>query len=599
MRVYVSHRLDTLIVLLAVSLLLGGAVPCGGSESVPDGTDETLTREARTFVELFLEGDIAQLHGRMTARMQSGFPPDVAAQIRQDLFARMGSVTSIGEAWMEDVVENYTRFRVPTEFDKDTIDFRVVFDAEGKVAGFFHVPHVPAPAERAADESLQSEPRPEFEGHWQGSIEIPGASLGVLVELLHKEGYWVGTIDIPAQGAQGLPLSGIRITEMEVEFVIDGVPGEPAFVGALADGKITGTFTQRGQGFPFHLGREIVDEPRRPQEPDQPYPYSEEEVAFGGGEVTLAGTLTLPAGDGPYPAVLLISGSGPQNRDEEIFGHKPFLVLSDHLTRVGIAVLRVDDRGVGESTGDFVHATSEDFAEDALAGVEFLLARPEIDPERIGLIGHSEGGVIAPMVASRSRAVSFLVLLAGPGVPGDEILIRQMELISRAAGMEEEQVARVISAQRTLLDLVKGGAVQEEVEAQIHRLIQAQTGADSTAEEIQQEAAAQARRVTSPWFRFFLRHDPLHLLERTRVPVLALCGELDLQVDPRQNLPAIREALMRGGNPDYTAMELPGLNHLFQEAGTGSPTEYYSIEETFNPAALDAISDWILERFAN
>jgi pimeloyl-ACP methyl ester carboxylesterase len=588
-----------LIALLAVSLLLGVAIPCRGSESVPEGTNEALTREAKAFVELFLEGSTGQLQGRMTARMQSGFPPDMAEQIRQDLIARMGGVDSIGEAWMEDVVEDYRRFRVPTEFEKDTIDFRVVFDAEGKVAGFFHVPHMPTPAERAADELLQSEPRPEFEGHWEGTIEIPGASLGVLVDLFHKEGYWIGTIDIPAQSAKGLRLSGILLTEMEVEFVIDGVPGEPTFSGALADGKITGTFTQRGQSFPFHLGRETILTTARPQEPNPPYPYREEEVSFGGGEITLAGILTLPAGDGPYPAALLISGSGPQNRDEEVFGHKPFLVLSDHLTRVGIAVLRVDDRGVGESTGDFDNATSEDFAEDALAGVEFLLARPQIDPQRIGLIGHSEGGVIAPMVASRSKAVSFLVLLAGPGVPGDEILIRQMELISRAVGMEEERVARVISAQRKLLDLVKGEAVQEEVEAQIRKLVQAQTGTDSTAEEIQEQAAAQARMVMTPWFRFFLGHDPRQLLERTRVPVLAICGELDLQVDPKQNLPAIREALRRGGNPDYTVTELPGLNHLFQEAETGSPTEYYLIEETVDPAALDAISNWLLERFAN
>jgi pimeloyl-ACP methyl ester carboxylesterase len=588
-----------LIALLAVSLLLGGAVPCGGSESVPDGANEVLTREAKAFVELFLEGSTGQLHGRMTARMQSGFPPDMAEKIRQDLIDRMGGVDSIGEAWMEDIVEDYRRFRVPTEFEKGTIDFRVVFDAEGKVAGFFHVPHVPAPAERAADELLQSEPRPEFEGHWEGSIEIPGLPLGILVDLFHKEGHWIGTIAIPAQSAKGLPLSGIRLTGMEVEFVIDGVPGEPTFMGALADGKITGTFTQHGQSFPFHLGRETIVTPARPQEPSPPYPYREEEVTFGGGEIILAGTLTLPPGEGPYPAVLLISGSGPQNRDEEVFGHKPFLVLSDHLTRAGIAVLRVDDRGVGESTGDSDHATSEDFAEDALAGVEFMLARPGIDPERIGLIGHSEGGLIAPMVASRSKAVSFLVLLAAPGVPGDEVLIRQMELISRAEGMEEERVARAISAQRKLLDLVKGEAVQEEVEAQIRKLVRAQTGADSTADEIQEQAAAQARMAMTPWFRFFLGHDPRQLLERIQVPVLAMGGELDLQVDPKQNLPAIREALRRGGNPDYTVLELPGLNHLFQEAETGSPTEYYSIEETVNPAALDAISNWIIERFAN
>ena len=599
MRPHTIHRLDVLIVLLAVSLLLGSAFPYSWSAAAADIPDESLKAEARAFVELFLAGDSGQLQGRMTEKMQSAFPPDLAGQVRQDLAAQVGGVRNIGEAWMEDVVEDYKRFRVPTEFEKDTIDFRVVFDTEAKVAGFFHVPHVPAPAERAAGELPPGESRPEFEGHWEGSIDISGTPLGILVDLSYKEGYWVGTIDIPAQSAEGLHLSDILLAAMEIQFVIDAIPGEPTFKGVLADGKISGTFTQQGQIFPFTLGRETFNGPARPQEPTPPYPYRQEEVSFENGDITLAGTLTLPAGNGPFPAVLLISGSGPQNRDEEVFGHKPFLVLSDHLTRAGISVLRVDDRGVGESTGDSDNATSEDFADDALAGVDFLLSRPRIDPERIGLIGHSEGGIVAPMVVSRSKDVSFLVMLAGPGVAGDEILVRQMELISRAAGMEEETLALVLSAQRELLDLVKADAAQDEVKARVRSLVQAQTGRDSTAAELEEAAAAQARMVMSPWFRFFIGYDPRHLLERTEVPLLALCGELDLQVDPGQNLPAIREALRRGGNPDYTVLELPGLNHLFQEAETGNLAEYYSIEETFSPAALETISNWINERFGD
>lgn len=443
-----------------------------------------------------------------------------------------------------------------------------------------------------------SEPRPDFEGHWEGAIEIPSMSLGVLVDLYHDGSFWTGTIDIPAQSAAGIGLSGIRITGMEIEFVIDGVPGEPRFAGTLEDGEITGSFTQYGQGFPFRLGREAVEGPERPQEPKPPYPYRVEEVSYTQGQIVLAGTLTLPAGEGPHPAVLLISGSGPQNRDEEVFGHRPFLVLSDHLTRKGIAVLRVDDRGVGESTGESELATSEDFADDAMAGVEFLRARPEIDPGRIGLIGHSEGGVVAPMVASRSEDVSFIVLLAGTGVPGDEILIRQMELISRASGIEDEQLAQVLEAQREVLGLVKGMATESEVETVVRELVEAQTGSGLTAEQLDEAARAQARIATSPWFRFFLGYDPRPVLEATRIPVLALGGELDLQVDPAQNLPEIREALRKADNPDFTVLELPGLNHMFQTAGTGNPEEYYSIEETLSPAALETVSEWILKRFA-
>jgi pimeloyl-ACP methyl ester carboxylesterase len=449
------------------------------------------------------------------------------------------------------------------------------------------------------EQAIESEPRPEFEGHWEGAIEIPAMSLNVLVDLHHDGSFWTGTIDIPAQGAAGIGLSGIRVAGMEIDFMIDGVPGEPTFAGTLEDGAIEGTFNQYGQGFPFRLGREAIEAARRPQEPKPPYPYLEEEVSYTHGDVTLAGTLTTPAGDGPHPAVLLISGSGPQNRDEEVFGHRPFLVLSDHLTRRGIAVLRVDDRGVGESTGDAEQATSEDFADDAMAGVEFLLARPEIDPGRIGLIGHSEGGVIAPMVASRSDDVSFIILLAGTGVPGDEIILRQMELIGRASGMEEERIADVIGTQRQMLDLVRAKATKAELEAMLRELVVVQMGTNLTAEQLDDAARAHAQIATSPWFRFFLGYDPRPILEETRIPVLALGGELDLQVDPEQNLQEIREALRKAGNPDYTVLELPGLNHLFQSAETGNPDEYYSIDETFSPAALDTVSDWILKRFAN
>ncbi len=453
-------------------------------------------------------------------------------------------------------------------------------------------------AGHAGDEAVRSEPEPEIEGHWEGSIELPGAKLGVRVDLTLDGETWSGTIDIPAQGASGLPLSGIRVTGSEVVFAIAGVPGEPTFKGELAEGAISGTFTQGGQRFPFRLGREKIEGPARPQEPKPPFPYGEEQVSFESEGASLAGTLSIPGGEAPFPAVLLISGSGPQNRDGEVFGHRPFLVLADDLARAGVAVLRVDDRGVGGSTGDRGRATSEDFAADAIAGVAFLAARPEIDPERIGLIGHSEGGIVAPMAATRSDKVAFIVLLAGPGVPGDEILERQLELISRAGGMPAERVARVAAAQRALLELVESGAQQDAIRARVRDLTLAQLGTESVDDTVEQAISREAAKLMTPWFRFFLTHDPRPVLREVRVPVLALYGEKDLQVDPRQNLPEVRKALEQGGNPDFTVEELPGLNHLFQKANTGSPSEYHSIEETIDPVALDAIREWIVERFA-
>jgi pimeloyl-ACP methyl ester carboxylesterase len=577
-------------------MLLALSVPTVVAEEPASGEDD-LAKAARLLSELFLTGEYERSHELMSDRMRQAFTTEMASRVRDDLLAQKGAVKTIGDAWHEDDVEGYTRYRVPIELERDTLDFRVVFDDDGKVAGFFHAPHVPSPAERAADETLKAKPNPAVEGHWEGSIEIPGATLGVLVDLHNKDGYWVGTIDIPMQAASGLPLEGIRIGETDVEFAIANIPGAPTFRGKLADGRIAGEFTQGGQTFPFFLGREEIARPGRPQEPEPPLPYEEEEVSFANGDITLAGTLTVPPGDGPFPAVLLVSGSGPQDRNEEVFDHKPFLVLSDHLTRAGIAVLRFDDRGTGESTGEFATATSEDFAADVVAGVDFLQGRPETDPEKIGLVGHSEGGLIAPMVAVKSDGVAFVVLLAGPGVPGEELLIRQVELLTRAAGLPEEDVAEIAKAQRELLGLVNSGAPDDEIRKVLRRLVAAQAG-DGLSEQAMDEAVAgELPQLTSPWFRYFLSYDPRPTLREVDVPILALNGEKDLQVDPTQNLPEIREALEAGGNTDIVIEEMPGLNHLFQNAETGAVAEYYSIEETMNPALLEKVASWILERF--
>jgi pimeloyl-ACP methyl ester carboxylesterase len=569
-------------------LLILSAVAMPAEEPAED----PLPAEAAVFCKIFLEGDFDRLQDRMTPGMKSALTPQLSAQVRDQLL-ESGEVVSIGDPWLETATPAYRRYRVPVRFENATVDLRVVFDHESKVAGFFHAPHVEPPSERAA---LSQEPAPEFLGHWEGAIELPGSALTVIVDLAHEDGSWSGTADIPMQGAKGLPLTGIAAGDGKIEFALADIPGDPTFRGELSDGRITGTFTQGGQSFPFGLGREAIPEPARPQEPEGPLPYEQEEVSYTNGEIRLAGTLTFPSGGAPFPAAILISGSGPQDRNEEVFGHKPFLVLSDHLTRAGIAVLRVDDRGVGGSGGSVSESTTEDFAGDVLAGIAFLRDREEVDPKRIGLIGHSEGGIIAPLVAAESDEVAYVITLAGPGVPGDEILYRQTQLIARASGVDEQSLAGVLEAHRELTSSVKSGAEEDEIRVRVRALIEAQLG-EAESDAIDTAVEQTVAQMTGPWFRFFLGYDPRPALGKVRVPVLALNGELDLQVDPDQNLPEIRKALEQGGNEDFTVEELPGLNHLFQTAESGSVEEYYTLEETLSPVALDAIRDWILARF--
>jgi fermentation-respiration switch protein FrsA (DUF1100 family) len=297
---------------------------------------------------------------------------------------------------------------------------------------------------------------------------------------------------------------------------------------------------------------------------------------------------------------VLITGSGPQNRDEEILGHRPFLVLSDYLTRQGIAVLRFDDRGVGGSTGNSSEATTEDFAGDVLAGVEYLKNRTEIDPNHIGLIGHSEGGLIAPIVAVQSSDVAFIVMMAGPGLTGEEILYLQSDLIARAGGTNNETIARNEALMRSTFSVVKEEQDNTIAREEIRKLLNNEM-ANMSEEEKQHlgyseaNLDAQTQALLSPWMRFFLTYDPKPTLTKVKCPVLAINGEKDLQVPPEENLRAVENALKAGGNKDYTVKEMQGLNHLFQTAQTGSPTEYAKIEETISPAALEFIGNWILE----
>lgn len=331
---------------------------------------------------------------------------------------------------------------------------------------------------------------------------------------------------------------------------------------------------------------------KRSQDPQKPYPYREEEVAYDSQEpgVRLAGTLTLPDSGGPFPAVLLISGSGSQNRNEEVMGHKPFLVLADHLTRKGIAALRVDDRGIGVSSAGSPNPTTLNFARDVRAGLAYLKSRKEIRPGRIGLIGHSEGGIIAPMIAAESPDVAFIVLMAGTGVTGGEVLVRQGELLLEANGAPEEVIRENTRVQKILFEIMKTTPDDAAAETKAREAL---SGLDPA---LRDAAYGQLKTAFSAWMRYFVAYDPRPALAKVKCPVLAVNGEKDLQVSARQNLPEIGKALRDGGNRDFRTVELPGLNHMLQTCKTGSVAEYSQIEETMAPAALELISGWILER---
>jgi pimeloyl-ACP methyl ester carboxylesterase len=349
-----------------------------------------------------------------------------------------------------------------------------------------------------------------------------------------------------------------------------------------------------------YLDNQVVE---RPQNPLVPYPYYSEEVRFpnDSGNVTLAGTLTLPSKSGKYPVVVLISGSGPQNRDEEIFDHKPFLILADHLTRNGIGVLRYDDRGVGQSTGKFETATSLDFSYDAESAVQYLKTRKDIDTTEIGLMGHSEGGLVAPMVAARSRDIAFMVLLAAPAMELKKALLLQDGLIAKAYGMSDDKVKKLVDINDQIYDIVIQSSDLIKLKANITAIanqhmheIPDQRIPDNMTRE--QYVKARIESLSSIWAQYMLKHDPGKILEDVKCPVLAINGEKDLQVVPKENLAAIALALKKGGNTNVTTKEFPNLNHLFQECETGSPEEYKKIEQTFAPVALNEISGWILKQ---
>jgi fermentation-respiration switch protein FrsA (DUF1100 family) len=447
-------------------------------------------------------------------------------------------------------------------------------------------------------------------GAWEGAIRLPIGELSIRVELATRgEGDgWTGTIDIPQQGARGLTLNPVQVEGPRVRFTIQGVPGDPTFDGTVEGDTLAGSFTQGDANLSFVLERTDAPAPelRRPQLPEPPFPYRSEEVRVESGEVVLAGTLTLPDGEGPFPGVVLLTGSGPQDRDETLAGHKLFLVLADHLTRRGIAVLRLDDRGVGGSTGDLQDASLADLAKDAAAALGFLAKRPEVAAERVGLLGHSEGGLVAPLatIGDVGHPPAFLVLLAAPGVPAAEVVATQLGWMLRTQGVAPESSADAADALVTAgVSILRNGGDKGALSDRLRAVAATQSEGLSTSDRtvvmrVAELLAAQFAALQVPQFQDFLERDPRTVLRAVRVPVLALNGGLDLQVSAEQNLTTIEEALKAGGNPDVTARTLPGLNHLFQHATTGNLMEYGQIEETMSPEVLEIISSWIAERFA-
>ncbi len=471
----------------------------------------------------------------------------------------------------------------------------------------------PQPAKPAADKAPKpgradntDEPGDSVEGTWSGAFSLPSGKLPVVFHFVSAAGKLSATMDSPRQGATGIAVTLTRAgnsLHMAVSFA------DATFDGSFSPDlqTLTGTWTQRGNSLPLVLTRSPagnaasasptaqVAAPRRPQNPVPPFPYRAEDVSYTNTQQgdTLAATLTIPPGKGPFPAVLLITGSGAQDRDETLLGHKPFLVLADFLSRHGIAVLRADDRGTARSTGNFATATTEDFATDTEAGVAFLRTRREINPRRIGLIGHSEGGLVASLVASHNPGIAFIVLLSAPGVPGDQIVTEQQRQILLASGLPQAQLDESVAVEKQLLAADEQPGTAAEREQRLRTLLLAsQPGATP------EQLGPLVDQLTSPWFRGFLMLDPAAFLRKVKCPVLVLSGSKDLQVPPAQNLPAIRAALTAAGNSRVEVHEVPGLNHLFQPSSTGLPSEYAAIETTIDPAVLEIIARWVLQQHA-
>lgn len=437
-------------------------------------------------------------------------------------------------------------------------------------------------------------------GSWFGKIEINTVALRIVFNLtLIEKDSLAATLDSPDQGAKDIKVGPVTLAGKEISIKAPLLLAEYKGI-VINDTLIEGSLFQAGRTMPINLTKlKKTLALNRPQEPQPPFPYISKDVKFTNEKagIKLAGTLTIPEGEGPFPAVILISGSGLQNRNEELMGHKPFWVIADHLSRNGIAVLRYDDRGVGQSQNTATPSTSADFASDVESAYSFLATFTGIDSKMIGLAGHSEGGLIAPMTASGNHQIAFIISLAGPGVTGEQILYRQISDLNKASQMDEKELKAILSMQKKLYATLKKETDNQKATDQMTAIVKkAMTKQKASPEEIKSALEgfpASAATLTSPWYRYFLVADPSSYWKEVECPVLALNGEKDLQVAAVINLPAIEKALRSGGNKSVKTIKFPELNHLFQHSKTGLPAEYGEIEETFSPEVLKIMTDWI------
>ncbi len=446
-------------------------------------------------------------------------------------------------------------------------------------------------------------------GSWQGALSIGNGMTLPLVFHFKKNGdSYEGSFDSPAQGSFGVKFDSVSFEkDGEAKAVIAKL--QAYFEGVLDSKKseLQGRWVQGGQSLDLKLAfcQTAPVRYRRPQEPQAPFPYKVEEVKFKNGEIDLAGTLTYPScsgSSGRHPAIVLLHGSGPHDRDETIFGHKPFLLLADFLTRnCNLAVLRYDKRGCAKSGGSYKVSKSTDFASDGRAAIAYLRSRPDIDPDKIGLLGHSEGGVLAPIIASdAANAVGFIVLLAASALPGDEILLYQVKALSEAGGDNPEKTSQNLKLARLSYEIVKSEKDDQRAIEKLKEMRKAnaapeylESGAKS--QEGQKAAASGLKVLVSPWYREFIEYDPRRVWKEVKCPVLAINGDRDLQVAADENLAAISDSLAQGKNKLLTVKKVAGVNHLMQNCKTGLPSEYATIEETISDSVLKIVHDWLNE----